>query len=79
MTEVNRLLRGWSGYFHFRHSSRVLGKLRWWVETRLQRWLWRKHGRRRLLWSGYPVPLLDSRYGLWPMPLQAGRTAQTPS
>ena len=39
----NRLMRGWSGYFHYRHSSRVFGKLRWWVNGRMRRWLWRKH------------------------------------
>ena len=26
MTGLNRLLRGWSGYFHYRHSSRVMGR-----------------------------------------------------
>jgi group II intron reverse transcriptase/maturase len=72
--ELNLYLRGWSGYFHFLHSSRVTGKLRWWVQRRLMRWLWRKHGRSRALWTDYPIPLLYSRYGLWPLPLTAGWT-----
>jgi hypothetical protein len=41
MTEViagmNRLLRGWSGYFHYRHSSRVMGKLNWQERNRVRR------------------------------------------
>jgi RNA-directed DNA polymerase len=48
---MNRLLRGWSGYFHYRHSSRVMGKLNWQVRDRVKRWLWRKHGKKRALWS----------------------------
>ena len=75
--ELNPLLRGWSGYFHFQHSSRVLGRLRSWVEDRMKRWLWRKHGCRRALWSDYPTARLYERYGLWPMPLTAGWTAKT--
>jgi group II intron reverse transcriptase/maturase len=37
MTGLNRLLQGWSGYFHYRHSSRVMGKLNWHVRRRLRR------------------------------------------
>jgi len=70
--ELNRLLRGWSGYFHFLHSSRVMGNLRWWVQRRLRRWLWRKHGGRRALWRDYPATVLYDRHGLWPLPLTAG-------
>src|SRR6185503_14514950 len=77
--ELNLYLRGWSGYFHFLHSSRVTGKLRWWVQRRLMRWLWRKHARRRALWTDYPIPTLYDRYGLWPIPLTAGWTRQTRS
>ena len=68
---LNRLLRGWSGYFHFGSSSRVFGKLDWWLCDRMRRWLWRKHGRSKALWSDYPDELLHERYGLWPLPLQA--------
>jgi len=70
--DLNPLLRGWSGYFHFGQSSRVMGRLRSWVEDRMKRWLWRKHGCRRALWSDYPTVRLYARYGLWPMPLTAG-------
>ena len=78
VSELNLILRGGSGYFHFQHSRRVLGKRRWWVQTRMQRWLWRKHGGRRALGSDYPVATLQERYGLWPLPLTAGWTGQTP-
>jgi group II intron reverse transcriptase/maturase len=68
---VNRLLRGWSGYFHYRHSTRVMSKLQWYVRCRVRRWLWRKHRCKRGLWSGYPDESLHQRYGLWPMPTYA--------
>jgi RNA-directed DNA polymerase len=68
MAGLNRLLRGWSGYFHYRHSSRVMGKLNWQVRDRVRRWLWRKHGQTRALWSDYPDQRLQEYYGLWPLP-----------
>ena len=73
MTGLNRLLRGWSGYFHYRHSSRVMGKLNWQVRERVRRWLWRKHGQKRGLWSGYPDERLQAQYGLWSLPERVAR------
>jgi group II intron reverse transcriptase/maturase len=71
MTGVNRLLRGWSGYFPYRQSSRVMGKLNWQVRDRVRRWLWRKHAKRRWLWTAYPDERLHGHYGLWPLPTWA--------
>ena len=68
MSGLNRLLRGWSGYFHYRQSSRVMGKLNWQVRDRVRRWLWRKHGKKRALWSDYPDERLRDPYGLWSLP-----------
>lgn len=48
---VNQILRGWSGYYHYRNSIRVFGKTKYWVATRLKRWLWRKHACARALWE----------------------------
>jgi group II intron reverse transcriptase/maturase len=71
VSDLNRMLRGWSGYFHYRQSTRVFGKLRWWVRDRLRRWLWRKHRCSKALWSAYPDELWYGRYGLWPLPVYA--------
>ena len=65
MAGLNRLWRGWSGYFHHRHSSRVMGKLNWQVRDRVRRWLWRKHAKRRGWWTAYPAERLHGQYGLW--------------
>ena len=69
--ELNLLLRGWSGYFHFQHSGRVMQDLQDWVRGRFRRWLWRKHGCRKSQWQTYPDGLLHDRYGLWRMPTRA--------
>ena len=68
VSEINRILRGWGGYFHYRNSSRVFEELNWWMRDRLRRWLWRKHRCRKALWSAYPTELLYGRYGLWQLP-----------
>ena len=73
---VNRILRGWSGYYHYRNSSQVFGKMKWWVATRLKRWLWRKHACARALWEAYPDEKLYAFYGLWPLPVQTAWTAR---
>jgi RNA-directed DNA polymerase len=69
--ELNSLLRGWSGYFHFRHSTQVMWDLQGWVRARFKGWLWRKHGRKKGKWKGYPDDLLHGRYELWRMPTRA--------
>lgn len=74
MERVNRILRGWAGYYHYRNSSRVFGKTKSWVATRTKRWLWRKHACARALWEDYPNEKLYNFYGLWPLPVAAGWT-----
>jgi group II intron reverse transcriptase/maturase len=71
ITALNRFLRGWSGYFHYRNSTRVMSKLLRYTRDRLRRWLWRKHGRKRGLWKDYPDRSLHERYGLWALPIHA--------
>src|SRR5262245_3614712 len=68
MQGLNRVLRGWSEYFHYRNSSRVFGKVNSWVSDRMRRWLWRKHRCTRALWEAYPDALLYGQYGLWRLP-----------
>jgi hypothetical protein len=74
MERVNRILRGWAGYYHYRNSSRVFGKANYWVSTRAKRWLWRKQACAHALWADYPDDKLYNFYGLWPLPVAAGWT-----
>ncbi|HDR14062.1 MAG TPA: group II intron reverse transcriptase/maturase [Desulfobacteraceae bacterium] len=75
---VNRSLRGWVNYFHYRNSSRVMNKVKTYTEERLRTHLMKRHkvkdrgtGFRR-----FPGRDLYDRYGLYKVPTAAGwRTA----
>jgi len=69
--EANQVLRGWSGYFHFRNSTSVMGNLKRYSRDRLRRWLWRKHACKGGLWSRYPDEKLHTHYGLYVLPTTA--------
>ena len=69
--ETNRVLRGWSGYFHFRNSTAVMGNLQRYSRDRLRRWLWRKHACKGGLWTRYPNQRLHTHYGLYALPTTA--------
>lgn len=72
--EVNRSLRGWSGYFHYRNCTGVLGKVKWHVEERV-----RTHLRRRYklvspaqAYQRIPNARLYGEIGLFKLPTTAG-------
>jgi len=69
--EVNRLLKGWGGYFHYGNSTRVFDRLNQYAATRLQRWLWRKGGCTKALWAENPREVLRERHGLYRLPTWA--------
>jgi len=69
--EANQMLRGWSGYFHFRNSTSVMGNLQRYSRDRLRRWLWRKHACKGGLWTRYPNERLHAHYGLYTLPTTA--------
>jgi RNA-directed DNA polymerase len=70
--EVNRVLRGWAGYFHYGNSTSVMKQMRNHSRNRLRRWLWRKHAGRRGLWKHYAEERLHAHYGLYALPVTAG-------
>jgi len=69
--EVNRLLKGWGGYFHYANSTRVFDRLNQYAAMRLQRWLWRKGGCTKSQWVKNPREVLWERYGLHRLPTTA--------
>ena len=71
---VNRSLRGWVNYFHYRNSSSAMSKVRNHAEDRLRTHLMKRHkindrgtGLRR-----FPRVDLYGRYGLYKVPTVAG-------
>jgi len=72
--EVNRMLKGWGGYFHYANSTRVFDRTNQYVANRLQRWLWRKSGCQQALWATNPREVLRERYGLYRLPTRAAWT-----
>jgi RNA-directed DNA polymerase len=69
--ELNRMLKGWGGYFHYGHSTRVFDRMNHFVANRVQRWLWRKGGCARNLWTTTPRKVLQERWGLYRLPTWA--------
>ncbi len=69
--EVNQVLRGWAGYFHYGNSVSVMNRMKHYSQNRFRRWLWRKHGCRRSLWEHYVPEQLHQRYGLYELPTTA--------
>ena len=63
VSRVNRLLRGWAGYFHYRNSSAVMDEAMTYARDRLRRWVWRKHACSRGIWKHYPDARLHNLYG----------------
>ena len=78
MEQVNPLLRGWVGYFHYRNCSKAMKRLKYHAEMRLRVWLRNKH--RIKSWDQgfvrFPNELLYTRYGLYKVPTNAGWTAR---
>lgn len=71
---MNRSLRGWVNYFHYRNSGAAMNKLRHHAESRLRLHLMKRHkvrNRKEALFR-FPHRDLYARYGLYQPPRTAG-------
>ena len=72
--DMNRVLRGWSGYFHFRNSSAVFLKVKRHAEERLRTHLRKRH--KVPDWKSamlrFPRRVLYEQYGLYKLSTVAG-------
>lgn len=71
---VNRIVRGWSNYFHYGNNTKVFSSIRLWVERRVRTWLWQKYDRKLGRYSFFTNERLYGQYQLWKMPSTAGWT-----
>lgn len=71
---VNRSLRGWVSYFHYRNSNQVMEKVKVHAEQRLRKHLMQRHKvkDRRIGEGRFPSVKLYGRYGLYKVPTVAG-------
>ncbi|WP_446011978.1 group II intron maturase-specific domain-containing protein [Candidatus Electrothrix sp.] len=67
VNNVNRGLRGWVNYFHFRNSSMAMSKARQHAEDRLRTHLMKRHKvrDRKTALCRFPCSDLYNRYGLY--------------
>jgi len=74
--EVNTMLRGWVGYFHYRNCSQTLGRVRNHLEQRLVTHLRKRHKvrDRNTGYVRFPNRSLYEKYGLYKVPTTAGWT-----
>jgi group II intron reverse transcriptase/maturase len=63
--EINRILRGWCGYFDQGPVFQPYRKIARYTERRLRRWLMKKHKRRGTGYRQYPDEYLYGKLGLF--------------
>jgi len=71
---VNRSLRGWAGYFHFRNSSLAMSKVRCHAEQRMRIHLRKRHKIKtwEIGYAKFPSRDLYERHGLYKLPKVPG-------
>ena len=76
IAELNRVVRGWAGYFHFQHCGRAFSALRRFVSQRVRLYLRRKHRVPSWGYRAFPDQFLYGRLGLYRLP---GAPSQAPA
>ena len=66
--EINRVLRGWCGYFNQGPVAQIYWLIRRYVERRFRRWLMRREQRHGTGYKRYPDAYLYETLGLYQLP-----------
>lgn len=70
---VNRVVRGWSQYFHYGHCTRTFVREQDWLRQRCRKWLWKKYGRTLGYYTFFTNDRLQGQYQLFTLPTYAPR------
>ncbi len=73
IAELNRCLRGWSNYFHYRNSTQVMAAVKVHAEQRVRTHLRRRHKltSRRRAYQRFPKRAIYQDFGLYKLPTYA--------
>jgi group II intron reverse transcriptase/maturase len=77
--ELNKVVRGWVGYFYYGHCTRDLSRIKGFLDERVRIYLRRKHGKKSRGYKAYPYRYLYGTLQLYKIPTTAPwtRTAKT--
>ncbi|MFC1863808.1 group II intron maturase-specific domain-containing protein [Thermodesulfobacteriota bacterium] len=75
LKKLNEILRGWSGYFHYRNCTNSFNEV-WYVEERVRTHLRKRYKikSRVMGYERFPNKVLYNHYGLFKLPTTAGWT-----
>jgi len=65
VAEINPVVRGWVNYFRTGNSSRCLGYVRWWVEKKVRRHMFRARMKRGFGWKRWSSDWVYGTLGLY--------------
>ena len=65
---INRIVQGWSNYFHYGNCSAAFRRLQRWVQQRFRIWLWKKYDKKLGRYTFFTDDRLHGQYQLWKMP-----------
>ncbi len=68
VTRVNRVVHGWSNYFHYGNCSNVFRRNQRWVQQRFRLWLWKKYDKTLGRYTFFTDDRMHGQYQLWKMP-----------
>jgi len=64
---LNRKLKGWKAYFRYGNPANVMGKMEYYLQDKLRRWLWKRHGKPAGMYERYSNAALREKWGLYPL------------
>lgn len=69
VAKVNAKVRGWVNYFYYKHCSRCMSVMKYYLQQRVSRYMRRKH--KRTSYSAYSFEYLYDSLGLYKIPTTA--------